>query len=257
MLLLVDCRKKHAMGLPWEDGTQSCHTAQPHFQSMYAHPLLDVCCCRLTDSLLEFAKKRIDSFAHVGITEDADSSTEVAASLFSLQLDKPAFIPGEKYVKGLKKIKTLSWKGGMKMNDMKSTPIELEGETHTATTIEELRAMLADKEKEAQELYDMGYKMYMVSACMASCEPHRDHSDSVVVVLSVCQRCTHMAEACVRLRAPITHLPPRPSPPEACLGDNPRASLTLLLATAHCHLSLISRKQTHMQTHRTATSTTT
>jgi hypothetical protein len=55
--------------------------------------------------MFKYAAKRLESFAFVGLGEDLHSSVEVAAAALERPLDGPAYVPGELFIPGVKKVK--------------------------------------------------------------------------------------------------------------------------------------------------------
>jgi hypothetical protein len=58
--------------------------------------------------MFKYATRRLDSFAFVGVGEDLHSSAEVAAAALDRPLDGPAYVPGELFIPGVKKVKVRS-----------------------------------------------------------------------------------------------------------------------------------------------------
>ena len=115
------------------------------------------------DEALKFAKERLEKFAHVGVVDDLHAGLEVAAATLGLPLDGTAYAPGELFVPGLKKLRMMTWQGGMKPGQGDSTAVEVEVPHHGATTVEELEELIVKQEAEAQRLYDIAYDQFMVS----------------------------------------------------------------------------------------------
>jgi hypothetical protein len=114
--------------------------------------------------LYSFAAKRLESFAFVGVADDIHSSAELAAATLGLSLDEPAYAPGEKFIPGVKSIKMLSFSAGMKPGEGPASPTkELEVEGHSAETIEDVKALIEEKEAEATKLYNEAYDLFQVS----------------------------------------------------------------------------------------------
>lgn len=56
------------------------------------------------DELFNAAAKRLESFAFVGLADDLHSSIELAAATLERPLDGPAYVPGELFIAGVKKV---------------------------------------------------------------------------------------------------------------------------------------------------------
>lgn len=111
---------------------------------------------------MEFAKERVENFAHIGDAGSLHGDAEAAAAALQLPLDGPAYQPGEIFVAGLKKMRIKTWRGGMQMNQMETPAQELEYVPHSATTVEELEKLVAEKEAEVKALYQAASDMFTV-----------------------------------------------------------------------------------------------
>jgi hypothetical protein len=121
----------------------------------------------LAAELYSFAVQRLESFAYLGIADDVHSSVELAAATLGISLDDHAYVPGEKFIPGVKTIKMLSFSAGMKPGEgPASATKEVEVEGHSAETIEDVKALIEEKEAEAQKLYDVAYDLFQVSVVL-------------------------------------------------------------------------------------------
>lgn len=118
---------------------------------------------RTADEMFNYAVKRLESFAYIGLGDDLHSSAELAAAALNRPLDGPAYAHGELFIPGVKKVKVMSFTGGMKPEEASTPAKELDVEGHDAMTIDEVKAEIERKEEIAKKLYDETYDLFMVS----------------------------------------------------------------------------------------------